>query len=110
MDKTTLTGATAPNDAAREKRDKARPAVKGSVKRSVKVMHKKSGTADGKGSLIGAPDTIFEGDGYRVRRLPDEEARRVLEGREGVAAQQDNTDAFLAFLMSRPPSEDADSQ
>jgi len=108
MNKTTLTGPTAPNDAARKKRDDTQPFVKGSVKGSLKTMHKKSGTADNKHAPIDVPDNPFEGDGYRMRRLPDDHARRVLEGREGVVASQANTDEFLAFLMSRPTPEDAD--
>lgn len=53
------------------------------------------------------PDSHFEGDGYSVRRLPDDEARRVLAGREGVVAHQESTEDFLAFLMEQPAAGDA---
>ncbi len=76
-------------------------------------MHKNVDTAYGKGFAKAAPDGAdpigqFEGDGYSIRRLSDDEARRVLDGREGVAAHQDSTEEFLAFLASRPAADDAD--
>jgi hypothetical protein len=76
-------------------------------------MHKNVDTAYGKGSVKATPDGAdsigqFEGDGYSIRRLSDDEAWRVLDGREGVAAHQDSTEEFLAFLASRAPADDAD--
>ncbi len=110
MEKWPRTEPMAPDDNTYEKGDNIQPFVKGSVKESLKNMHKKSGTAYDKRSLTDADDDLFEGNGYSVRRLPDDDARAVLEGREGVAARQDSTDEFLAFLMNRPASEDADPQ
>ncbi len=112
MEKTPRTPPVAPDDntSTYEKGDNIQPFVKGSVEESLKTMDKKSATAYDKGSLTNAADTPFEGNGYSVRRLPDDEARAVLEGREGVAARQDSTDEFLTFLMNRPASEDADPQ
>jgi hypothetical protein len=86
--------------------------VKGSVKESLRNMDKKSKTthSESAASLTATgsdSDSHFEGEGYSVRQLPDEEARRVLSEREGVAARQDSTEDFLAFLMSRPAADDA---
>ena len=116
MEKAPRTGPMAPDDTPPDKGDNSRPVVKGAprpalkaaVKGSLNIMHKKSGAASDGRPHEDVADTSFVGDGYSLRRLSDDEARRVLEGREGVVARQDTTDEFLAFLMSRPAPDDAD--
>lgn len=89
-----------------------KPLAGGRVKGSFKGMRKNSDAEPFKKSaplmaVESDPDGHFEGDGYSVRRLPDDEARRVLAGREGVVAHQDSTEEFLAFLMGQPAAGDA---
>jgi len=94
-----------------------KPLAGGRVKGSFKGMRKNSDAEPFKEpvrkhppltAVESDPDSHFEGDGYSVRRLPDDEARRVLAGREGVVAHQDSTEEFLAFLRGQPAAGDAD--